>query len=57
MKATIFTVSVDVNECELELHNCHSDAICINSPPGSFICQCKSQFEGNGVTCQGNRDV
>jgi len=41
---------IDVNECSLETFNCHSDANCINSI-GSYECQCKPGYIGNGIEC------
>ncbi|XP_067057281.1 uncharacterized protein [Acropora muricata] len=41
----------DVNECEKELTNqCHKDAICSNTE-GSYSCNCKEGFVGDGFTC------
>lgn len=40
---------VDINECTENYHNCLNDAICKNKP-GSFECQCKTGFEGDGKT-------
>ncbi|XP_074622246.1 uncharacterized protein LOC141880636 [Acropora palmata] len=37
----------DVNECQ-DRSSCHKDAECINNP-GSFTCECKEGFEGDGV--------
>ena len=36
----------DVNECELD-HYCHPNSTCINTP-GSYFCQCKKGFKGDG---------
>ena len=45
-------IILDINECEKESHNCHSNAKCINTN-GSFTCQCKGGYEGDGlITCQ-----
>ncbi|MRG96160.1 DUF4215 domain-containing protein [Polyangium spumosum] len=41
---------VDLDECSLELANCHDDARCENTP-GSFTCTCNPGYEGDGVTC------
>ena len=41
-----------VNECARSLHNCHSNAGCINTL-GSFQCQCDSGYEGSGIVCTG----
>jgi len=40
----------DIDECELEMDNCHPDARCVNTP-GSFTCTCNMGYEGDGVTC------
>lgn len=39
----------DVDECDLGLHDCHPDAICTNTH-GSYSCQCKRGFNGDGRT-------
>jgi hypothetical protein len=44
----------DVDECELDLHNCSSMAVCTNSI-GAFTCACKHGFIGNGFVCNGNK--
>ena len=43
-------VFVDVDECIVGSHDCHPDANCTNSP-GSFSCQCKPGFLGDGKNC------
>ena len=41
----------DIDECQLGLHNCHVDGICLNIE-GSFECQCKKGFVGDGhISC------
>ena len=40
----------DVNECETVL--CGPNADCINTF-GSYNCQCRQGFEGNGFNCTG----
>ncbi|XP_067001504.2 multiple epidermal growth factor-like domains protein 8 [Anabrus simplex] len=41
----------DVDECNLELDNCHEFAECTNTR-GSFSCQCKRGYSGDGIhTC------
>jgi len=42
----------DINECELEVPPCGSNANCSDTD-GSFICTCRTGFEGNGFTCTG----
>ncbi|KAF6024532.1 NID2 [Bugula neritina] len=43
----------DVDECAEDKHGCHINAACINTE-GSFTCQCKHGFLGNGRTvCEG----
>eukprot|EP00494_Astrolonche_serrata_P034043 UN34312 len=44
----------DVDDCETGEHNCHSDATCTNTPPGSHTCECKNGYSGDGETCIGN---
>lgn len=52
----VITISVilDIDECAVgDKGGCHKDARCVNEV-GSFRCECKSGYEGNGKTCQGN---
>ena len=42
---------IDINECLLT-NTCHSDAIC-NDTEGSYICQCKDGYTGDGLNCSG----
>jgi hypothetical protein len=44
--------SVDINECEDENSGCDTEADCINIE-GSFRCQCKPGFIGDGEVCKG----
>ena len=42
---------LDIDEC---LSNpCHVNAMCFDNE-GSFVCQCKNGFTGNGFVCLGN---
>ena len=42
----------DVDECQTAKHNCDSNAECTNTD-GTFTCQCKNGFSGDGVQCRG----
>ena len=42
----------DIDECELDLDNCHVNATCADVF-GSFVCTCNIGFEGDGVNCVG----
>ena len=42
----------DINECQSEFHNCHSDATCSNLM-GSFTCSCNPGYSGDGQSCPG----
>ena len=48
----------DIDECAIgtDTDNCDVNAVCINTH-GSFICQCQSGYSGNGVTCDGMRNL
>ena len=43
---------LDIDECSLENDDCHDDAICTDII-GSYTCQCKEGFIGDGKHCQG----
>ena len=49
----------NINECETltsenqPRHNCDSQANCTDTA-GSFMCQCRERYTGDGVTCQGS---
>ena len=46
-------VLIDIDECTIgNKGGCHKNARCINTV-GSFQCQCKGGYDGNGKTCQG----
>ncbi len=44
------SIYLDIDECD-ESHGCHSDAVCTNTL-GSYLCQCRTGYEGDGVNCQ-----
>jgi len=48
--------SDDINECALGTHNCDIHAICTNTI-GSYTCECKTGYSGNGFTCYGNPTI
>ena len=39
------------DECALNIHRCHKDAICVDKSAG-YDCKCKTGFVGNGYKCQ-----
>jgi len=51
---TLHLVFADINECELEIHTCSSNAICTDKD-GSFNCTCREGFEGDGFNCTGTK--
>ena len=45
----------DIDECALDTDNCDTvNAVCHNNV-GSFDCTCNGGYEGDGVTCTGNK--
>ncbi len=46
----------DIDECEEELDTCDVNAICSNTP-GSFACNCKRGYLGNGFKCEGKGSI
>ena len=42
----------DINECESQPGRCDNNANCTNLI-GSYSCQCKQGFTGNGLNCIG----
>ncbi len=44
------TACVDINECERGLAKCDQNANCTNTF-GSYLCECKSNYEGDGTFC------
>ena len=47
-----YSLIIDINECDQEVHTCHSNAKCTDTV-GSFNCTCREGFEGDGVNCTG----
>ena len=43
---------VDIDECVTGPHNCNENANCTNTN-GSFTCQCKEGYTGDGIECEG----
>ena len=43
---------IDIDECTLQTHDCSPTAECTNGE-GSFQCECKQGFTGDGETCNG----
>ena len=41
----------DIDECTGN-HACHVNASCMNTN-GSYLCECKPGFNGNGQNCKG----
>ena len=48
-------LSATVDECALEIDNCHAEADCIDTDNG-FQCVCRSGYIGDGVNCRGELD-
>ena len=46
----VFSVSTDVNECEEETAECHTNATCSNID-GSYNCSCVYGYSGDGRNC------
>ena len=45
-------INTDVNECLTNNGGCHINANCTNTI-GSFICECKTGYSGDGFDCEG----
>lgn len=46
----------DINECETGANECDENANCSNTE-GSYTCQCKTGYEGDGSLCQGTKQA
>ncbi|KAK7078848.1 Mucin-4 [Halocaridina rubra] len=44
--------ATDIDECALGIHKCHAYATCTNIV-GSYTCQCRPAYRGNGFSCAG----
>lgn len=46
-------LNLDINECaDLPLNPCHLHADCLNVP-GTYKCECRVGYTGNGLQCAG----
>ena len=43
---------IEIDECLMSSHNCSKFATCTNKP-GSFECNCKDGYRGDGYYCEG----
>ena len=50
--ALFIVFRIDIEECQIDTDNCHTDSNCTNTK-GSFYCTCHTGYSGNGVTCVG----
>ena len=51
-KIIISTFFLDIDECVINIDNCHSHAYCTDTN-GSFYCTCNHGYTGNGTFCEG----
>ena len=45
-------IILDFDECESDVHQCHSDAFCVNTI-GDYYCTCNAGYSGDGFSCVG----
>ena len=50
----VFLFITDVDECQLGVDICDENATCTNTN-GSYKCECKSGFMGDGTICNGKQ--
>ena len=48
----LWLTSLDIDECDLDIDNCHPNATCTDSN-GGFECSCNPGFTGSGTDCAG----
>jgi len=48
----LFPITLDIDECSAEASPCDENADCTNTD-GSYICNCKQGFDGDGEVCEG----
>ena len=51
-----FFVSLDIDECSADPGPCDENADCTNTD-GSYSCNCKQGFDGDGEVCEGKTDL
>ena len=52
MGFSCYLLYVDLDECTVGTHNCGENSNCINDI-GSYYCDCKTGFFGDGEICEG----
>lgn len=54
MGFSYYLLYVDLDECTVGTHSCGENSNCINDI-GSYYCDCKTGFFGDGEICEGER--
>ena len=49
---TFSSCTLDIDECLSDSSPCSENALCTNND-GSYSCNCKQGFTGNGTVCEG----
>jgi hypothetical protein len=49
-------LNLDIDECTIGADNCNFNAYC-NNTLGSYTCECKKDFTGDGVNCDGKEEM
>ena len=52
LSTNCFLYIIDVNECDLNTHDCDEHATC-NNTIGSYECECNTGYSGDGNECTG----